>query len=108
MKNGEGLNPLHYAVYGGRKEIAELLIAEDADVSLKNKFKSTALHYAAWRGHNEISELLIAKGANVNSFTISIVKTPLDWAMRGEHIETAELLRKHGAKTGEELKTEGN
>jgi len=34
-------------------------------------------------------------------------QTPLDWAIRGEETETADLLRKHGGKTGEELKTEG-
>ena len=31
--------------------------------------------------------------------------TPLDWAI--EFKETADLLRKHGGKTGEELKAEG-
>ena len=33
--------------------------------------------------------------------------TPLDWAIEKEHTETAALLRKHGAKTAEELKAEG-
>ena len=32
--------------------------------------------------------------------------TPLDWAKRRP--ETADLLRKHGGKTGAELKAEGN
>jgi ankyrin repeat protein len=35
-------------------------------------------------------------------------KTPLDWAIKQLHLETADLLRKHGGKTGEELKAEGN
>jgi len=34
-------------------------------------------------------------------------ETPLDWAIRLKHPETAALLRKHGGKTGEELKAEG-
>jgi len=34
-------------------------------------------------------------------------KTPLDAAIIMKKTETAELLRKHGAKTGEELKAEG-
>ena len=33
-------------------------------------------------------------------------ETPLDWAIKRKHTETAELLRKHGGKTRDELKTE--
>ena len=57
-------------------------------------------------GHKEIAELLIAKGADVNAKSVH-GDTPLDWAIRGKHAETADLLRKHGGKTGEELKAEG-
>ena len=34
-------------------------------------------------------------------------KTPLDEAINCKHNEIADLLRKHGGKTGEELKAEG-
>ena len=54
--------------------------------------------------HKEVVELLIAEGANVNAKTNDVV-TPLDWAI--SHPETAALLRKHGGKSGEELKAEG-
>jgi len=37
----------------------------------------------------------------------SLGRTPLDWAIRVKQTETADLLRKHGGKTGEELKAEG-
>jgi ankyrin repeat protein len=60
------------------------------------------LHYTAGRGHRETAELLIAKGADVNAKGAD-GKTPLDSADG----ETADLLRKHGGKTGEELKAEG-
>jgi ankyrin repeat protein len=66
------------------------------------------LHNAAVYGHNEIAELLIANGANMNTIIVSgwnQGKTPLDMAKR--HTETTNLLRKHGGKTGEELKAEG-
>ena len=33
--------------------------------------------------------------------------TPLNFAILYNHTETADLLRKHGGKTGEELKAEG-
>jgi ankyrin repeat protein len=34
-------------------------------------------------------------------------ETPLDYAISRSHPEIADLLRKHGGKTGEELKAEG-
>ena len=34
--------------------------------------------------------------------------TPLDWAIKYDETETADLLRKHGGKTAEELKAAGN
>jgi ankyrin repeat protein len=61
------------------------------------------LHGAASKGHKETAELLIANNADVNALSVN-GKTPLDWA---DDKETAELLRKHGGKTGEELKAEG-
>jgi len=47
--------------------------------------------------------LLIAKGADVNAKDLRDA-TPLDYAILSE---IAELLRKHGGKTAEELKAEG-
>jgi ankyrin repeat protein len=61
------------------------------------------LHIATHLGHKEIAELLIAKGADVNA-KIEDGKTPLDLAIHLKRTETADLLRKHGGKTGEELK----
>ena len=86
------------------KEIAELLIAKGADVNVKDKRGFTPLHYAARGGRNEIAELLISKGADVNAKNDE-GKTALDEAKYKP--ETADLLRKHGAKTAEELKAEG-
>ena len=95
-----GSTPLQYAA---NKEIAELLIAEGADVTAKGKIGGTPLHNAA---NKEIAELLISKGADVNAKD-EYGDTPLDWAIQFREPETADLLRKHGGKTGEELKAEG-
>jgi ankyrin repeat protein len=67
---------------------------------------TTPLHRAAGWAKREVAELLIAKGADVNATTRNGF-TPLDTAIRRKHPETADLLRKHGGKTGEELKAEG-
>ena len=83
-----------------------LLIANGADVNAKNKFGWTPLHHAAEYDHKELAELLIAKGADVNALDDFYGK-PLDWTTMSpssnDHTETADLLRKHGGKTSEEL-----
>jgi len=123
-KHGVGQTPLREAARWGHKEIAELLIAKGADVNAKHGNGYTPLHDAAYGGHKEIAELLIANGANVNAKTDGgfakpipkegqlglhlFILTPLDEAIRRKQTATADLLRKHGGKTGEELKATGN
>jgi len=43
----------------------------------------------------------------VNAKDDRLRKTPLNVAIMRKHPEIADLLRKHGGKTGEELKAEG-
>ena len=64
------------------------------------------MHLAARYDFKEISELLIDKGADVNAKDDG-GDTPLDGAIINNETEIADLLRKHGGKTGEELKAEG-
>ena len=94
LGNRLGDSPLHLAAQMGHKEIVELLIAKGADVNAKCDVGWTPLHNAQ---DKEIVELLIAEGADVNAKT-NLEGTPLDQADG----ETADLLRKHGGKTGEE------
>jgi len=88
----------------------------------------TLLHEAVFKGHKEIVELLVSNGANINLESsgrpedygmipidsVGSLKqrqprlyTPLDYAIKYEKNEITDLLRKHGAKTSEELKAEG-
>ena len=105
-KASRGWTPLHSVA---TKKIAELLIDKGADVNAKDKIGGTPLHLAAHSGQEEIVELLIASGANMNA-KIEVGKwkgqTSLSLAIQNNQTETTDLLRKHGGKTGEELKAE--
>ena len=65
------------------------------------------LHAAVDQGHTQVAELLITRGANVNARMKGGGYTVLDLAYLKDHTGLADLLRKHGGKTGEELKAEG-
>ena len=65
--------------------------------------RQTPLHDACSEGHKEIANLFITKGADVNPKNED-GETPLDKAIYKERTEITDLLRKHGGKTGEELK----
>jgi ankyrin repeat protein len=54
-----------------------------------------------------VAEFLLIKGAEVNACDGSLL-TPLGSAIKSKQNELANLLRKHGGKTGEELKAAGN
>ena len=96
-----GGTPLHYAAHAGHKEIAELLIANGADINAKDMNGMTPLHRATYLGYKEIAELLIAKGADVNVKDDN-GKTPLDESIIYNQPEIADILRKDGAKSGAE------
>ena len=99
--------PLHHAAEEGHKEVVELLIAKGANVNQRDvHYGRTPLFVAAYEGHTDIAELLIAKGADVNAKTYDD-ETSLDMAIDNGHDQIADLLRKHGGKTSEELKAEG-
>ena len=108
----------------GNIEAVKQHLAEGVDVNAKHGVGQTPLREAARWGHKEIAELLIAKGADVNAKTDGgfakpipkegqlglhlFILTPLDEAISRKQPATAALLRKHGGKTGEELKATGN
>ena len=62
------------------------------------------IHEAAMQRNLEVVKQHIAAGADVKDVN---GYTPLDWAIFNKDTKTVDLLRKHGAKTGEELKAEG-
>ena len=107
---GCGGPSIHQATIDGKIALIRRELSNGANVNQKNEDGCTLLHLAVQSGHKRIVELLIAKGADVNAKMVSGAKkgnTPLDAANETGNTETADLLRKHGGKTGDELKAEG-
>ena len=104
--------------------LTKILISKGADVNIKlrsgsminddkpyrDKSGDTVLHQVvrsySEKHASEVAELLFTNGANINERNIR-GNTPFDEALLNKRNKTAEFLRKHGAKTGEELKAEG-
>ena len=115
-----GETPLFSATHGAAQgatksyqkylDLAKMLIAKGADVNVKLKTGETTLHVVARqfseKHASEVCELLIANGAKVNENN-SQGLTPVDEALAKQRNKTADLLRKHRAKTAKELKAEG-
>ena len=91
------------AVAGGDIDAVKMFLDAGTDVNEKVQHGWTPLHETAVFGHAEVAELLIANGADVNAW--DGYETPLD--VSDDESETADLLRKHGGKTGAELKAAG-
>ena len=101
-------------------KLTKILIAKGADLNVKLKSGSmindnepyrsksgdTVLHEVARsyseKHASEVCDLLIKNGAQINETNIR-KKTPLDEAISNNRKQTAEFLRKNGAKTGAEL-----
>ena len=112
-KDNLGGTPLFWAALEGNEEVAELLIGQGADVNAAGPKGWTALHWAVAMAQKKSVELLIGEGADVNAKDV-IYGTPLDnvgrfydTATKAKEADLANLLRKHGGKTSEELKAEG-
>jgi len=96
------------AAMEGNIEVVKQHLAAGTDVDERGGIANTTplLEAARGGGHKEIVELLIANGADVNVRGF-LGMTPLNMADDEGEKEIADLLRKHGGKTGKELKTEG-
>jgi ankyrin repeat protein len=96
-KDSTGLTPLHWAATLGRREIAELLLADKANVDAKSDNGTTPLAYAAANNQIEVAELLLANKADVNAKD-RFGQTPLGAAEVTGNVGVAELLRRHGGR----------
>lgn len=76
---GDERTPLHLAADNGLKDVAAVLLSNNAEVDARDRYGLTPLHLAAGRGHRDVVELLLANKADVNAKGI-IANTPLHWA----------------------------
>jgi ankyrin repeat protein len=96
---------IHIAAKAGHIEAVKKHLAEGADANGRDGVfeGDTPLLHAVMNSRKEIVELLITEGANVNT-KYDDGGTLLDFIPK-EYPEIADLLRKHGGKTGEELQS---
>jgi ankyrin repeat protein len=94
----DGWSPLHLAAFFGRPEIAEILLANGADVDArsKNQMRNTPLHAAVAGKRTDIASVLLNHGAEVNA-TQHGGWTPLHAAAQNGDVELARLLISLGA-----------
>jgi ankyrin repeat protein len=62
--------PIHEAAVNGDVELLEILIANGADVDVRDVNGYTPLHLAIHEGNTEVAKVLINNGADVNARTI--------------------------------------
>jgi ankyrin repeat protein len=103
IENGADINaiedrqkdtPLHKAVKGGHKEVVELLLANKAEIDIKNEEDYTPLQNAVMLGYREIAEVLINSGANIEVVSEGKM-TLLHWAAGLGHKDMVEMLLAH-------------
>jgi len=89
--------PLFLATINRHADVAEFLLANDANPNGKDRTGRTALIVAAENAQQPLVELLVAKGADVNAADKQ-GHTPLTAAKRGRSDDIADFLRQKGAK----------
>ena len=107
-KDEDGWTPLNYAAFSGCKEVAELLIAKGADVNAMVLYGGI---------DDAFGNKIPYDDGGFQLTPITPYSTPLDLAqtidkrdapeIKADKKATANLIRKHGGKTAEELKAEG-
>ena len=58
---------MHYAAQKGHRDVAELLLANKANVNARADNGATPLHAAAFNGHRDVAELFLTNKAEVNA-----------------------------------------
>lgn len=94
--NPSGWTPLHYAVFGGSKEVAALLIAKGAKLDARAPNGQTSLILAVKLGNPDLVRLLIDADADMDLADYEGVSA-IALARKLGHEEIAAYLAKEGA-----------
>ncbi len=92
------LTPLQFAAEYGHKDVAELLLANKADVQAKSYGGWTPLLNAVFGGHKDLVELLLRSKANIN-YQEDAGRSALHVAAENGYTEIAALLLANKADT---------
>ena len=87
-----GKTALHYAAEYGHLEIAELLLANGANVNRRDDDKATPLYFAAVGGFVDVARLLLDYGADINARD-KAKESPMDGAVFFGHMNVADLFQ---------------
>jgi ankyrin repeat protein len=92
----DGSTALHLAALEGQTAVAQLLLANGAQVNARGLREETPLHMAMYDGHREVAEVLLASQADLDARNTA-GETPLHLAVRKGYRDLVELLLEHHA-----------
>ena len=92
----DGATALHWAVFKGNKEIADMLLRAGANPKAANREGSTPLWLASVNGDAAMIEALLTAGADPNE-TLPLGRTPLMTAARTGNVAAMKVLVDRGA-----------
>ena len=112
QKNEDGFTLLHLAVKSGHERIVKLLISKGAVVNAKDTRGFTSLDYSTELNEmffedEKTAGITITQTMGVRNEDGSVNQVTMNNAKIKKNRVILDLLRKHGGKTGEELRAEG-
>ncbi len=101
--NFYGWSPLTYAAYNGHTAIVDYLLKRGgAEINARTENGSTALFFVARFGHIEVIKLLLKNKADP-TLANENGDTAIDWALKSDNTDIADLLRAAGGRSGKAL-----
>lgn len=97
--NEYGSTALIIASLNEHPEVVRFLLSKGADINARDNHGYTAINHVAGKGDLQMVTLLIEKGADVNTVN-DLNLTALDLARLFNNDTIANLLKKHGARSG--------
>ena len=95
-----GNTPLHTAIENNHIDLVKFLLAQNADINMRNYSGNTPFHTAIENNHIEIVEFLLDQNADINIKNYAGNK-PLHIATSNKHRDITHLLLNHGANINE-------